>query len=122
MRARYSRTVLCEMPSSRAIARVGAPAPKCNVISRCIRRMDSLLVGISHSIDCDGALDASSMLTCETPPFLPVAPFRQRWTASSERWTASIQNAGRHQFTMLDAISSERLDGLPQNPHAMLQD
>ena len=42
--------------------------------------------------------------------------FRQRWTASSERWTASIQNAGRHQFTMLDAISSERLDGLPQDP------
>jgi hypothetical protein len=47
---------------------------------------------------------------------LPVAPFfRQRWTASSERWAASIQNTGRHQFTMLDAISSERLDSLPQN-------
>jgi len=116
MRASYSRTVLCEMPSSREIARVGAPAPKCKVISRCIRRMDSLLVGIPHSIDCDGALDASSTLTCETPP-PPGRPHPQQWTASSERWTASNQNAGRDQFRTLDAISSDYLDGLRQNPH-----
>jgi hypothetical protein len=30
--------------------------------------MDSLLVGIPHSIDCDGAVDAGSMLTRETSP------------------------------------------------------
>src|SRR5262249_1052715 len=104
------------MPSSREIARVGAPAPKCKVISRCIRRMDSLLVGIPHSIDCDAALDASSTLTCETPPPPGRRPHPQQWTASSERWTASNQNAGRDQFRTLDAISSERLDGLRQNP------
>ena len=106
IRARYSRTVLCEMPSSREIARVAAPAPKCNVISRCIRRMVSLLVGIPHSIDCDGAVDASSMLTCETPP-LPRSP-----TSQGGRLR---QNAGRHQIGMLDGIRSERWTPSAQN-------
>jgi hypothetical protein len=62
-----------EMPSSREIARVAARAPKCGVISRCIRRMDSLLVGIPHSIDCDRAVDARldadprDVTTCRSP-------------------------------------------------------
>lgn len=72
-----------------------------------IRHMDSLLVGIPHSIDCDAALDASSMLTCETPP-PPGHPIH-----SSGRLS---QNRGRHQIRTLDAISSEFLDGLCQNP------
>ena len=45
-RPRYSRTVLGAMPSSRPIARVLAPAPKCIVSNCLIRRMDSLCVGI----------------------------------------------------------------------------
>ncbi|MGA9866038.1 MAG: IS5 family transposase [Acetobacteraceae bacterium] len=45
-RPRYSRTVLGAMPSSRPIARVLAPAPKCNPSNCRIRRMDSLCVGI----------------------------------------------------------------------------
>jgi hypothetical protein len=56
------------MSSSRELARVAAPAPKCNVIGRCIRGMDSLLAGILHSIDCDGVKDAGSTLTRQTPP------------------------------------------------------
>ena len=36
--------------------------------------MVSLLVGIPLSVDCNEAVDASSMLTCETPPPLPAAP------------------------------------------------
>jgi tetratricopeptide (TPR) repeat protein len=61
--------------------------------------MDSLLVGISHSIDCDGALDASSMLTCETPPSSRSRPF--------DSGGRLRQNGGRHQFRMPDAISSQ---------------
>jgi hypothetical protein len=99
--------VLCEMPSSREIARVVAPAPKRNVISRCIRRIVSLLVGIPHSIDCDGAVDASSMLTRETPPLLPGRPLH---TGGRLR-----QNAGRHQIGMLDGIRSESRTPSPQN-------
>jgi hypothetical protein len=106
IRAKYSRTVLCEMLSSRDIARVAAPAPKCNVISRCIRRMDSLLVGIPHSIDCDGAVNASSMLTCETTP--PAG--RPIHLGGRLR-----QNGGRHQIGMLDGIRSERWAPSAQN-------
>jgi hypothetical protein len=61
--------------------------------------MDSLLVGISHSIDCDGALDASSMLTCETPPSSRSRPF--------DSGGRLRQNGGRHQFRMPDGISSQ---------------
>ena len=43
---KFSRTVLGAMPSSRPIARVLAPAPKCIVSNCLIRRMDSLCVGI----------------------------------------------------------------------------
>ena len=94
------------MPSSREIARVVAPAPKRNVISRCIRRIVSLLVGIPHSIDCDGAVDASSMLTRETPPL----PGRPLHTSGRLR-----QNAGRHQIGMLDGIRSEHWTPSAQN-------
>ena len=61
--------------------------------------MDSLLVGIPHSIDCDGALDASSMLTCETPPSSRSRPF--------DSGGRLRQNGGRHQFRMPDGISSQ---------------
>jgi hypothetical protein len=60
--------------------------------------MDSLLVGIPHSIDCDGAVNASLMLTCETPP-LAGCPIH---TGGRLR-----QNGGRHQIGMLDGIRSE---------------
>src|SRR6516165_4887626 len=86
------------MPSSRAITRVPAPAPKCNVISRCIRRMVSLLVGIPHSVRCNGAVDASAMLTCQAPP-LPGRP--------SHAGGRLRQNGGRLQIGMLDGIRSE---------------
>jgi hypothetical protein len=91
--------------------RIAAPAPKCSVISRCIRRMDSLLVGIPHSINCDEAVDAGSMLTCETPT-TGRSPNSYAWTASSERWTPSDWNAGRDQIRTPDAIRSEHLDGI----------
>ncbi len=71
--------------------------------------------------------------TLSRPASVPLSPRRegratthpQGWPTSgrnhrptsSEWWTASNQNAGRDQFRTLDAISSERLDGLHQNPH-----
>jgi phosphoglycolate phosphatase-like HAD superfamily hydrolase len=76
--------------------------------------MDSLLVGIPHSIDlrwssgCRLNADLRDATTCRSPNPLP-------WTASSERWTPSDWNAGRDQIRTLDAISSERLDGFRQN-------
>jgi hypothetical protein len=94
------------MPSSREIARVVAPAPKRSVISRCIRRMDSLLVGIPHSIDCDREVDAGSTLTRETSP--PAG----RPIHSRGRFR---QNGGRNQIGMLDGIRSERWTQSAQN-------
>jgi pimeloyl-ACP methyl ester carboxylesterase len=70
--------------------------------------MVSLLVGIPHSIDCDGAVDASSMLTCETPPLLPG---RHLHTGGRLR-----QNAGSLQIGMLDGIRSEWWAPSDQNP------
>ena len=106
---------LCEMPSSRAIARGGAPAPKCNVISLLYPPHGQPL-GRHPSLDrLRWSTGRQLYADLRNATLLPVAPNRQRWTASSERWMASIQNAGQHQFTKLAAISSERLDGLPQN-------
>jgi hypothetical protein len=68
--------------------------------------MDSLLVGILHSIDCDGAVNASSMLTCETTP--PAG--RPIHLGGRLR-----QNGGRHQIGMLDGIRSERWAPSAQN-------
>jgi transposase len=69
--------------------------------------MVSLLVGIPHSVRCNGAVDASAMLTCETPPLLPG---RHLHTGGRLR-----QNAGRLQIGMLDGIRSERWTPSAQN-------
>ena len=63
-----------------------------------IRRMVSLLVGIPHSVRCNGAVNASAMLTCQTPP-LPGRP--------SHAGGRLRQNGGRLQIGMLDGIRSE---------------
>src|SRR5712671_6440279 len=68
--------------------------------------MDSLLVGIRHSVDCNGALDASPTLTCGTTP-LPIAP-----TLPSGQLR---RNGGRHQIGMLDGIKSEHWTPSAQN-------
>jgi hypothetical protein len=72
------------------------------------------LGGHPSLIDCDGALDASSMLTCETPPLFPVVTFIPV-DGFVRTLTPSDRNAGRDQIRTLDAISSERLDGFRQN-------
>ena len=60
--------------------------------------MVSLLVGIPHSVRCNGAVDASAMLTCQTPPL----PGRPSYAGGRLR-----QNGGRLQIGMLDGIRSE---------------
>jgi hypothetical protein len=60
--------------------------------------MVSLLVVIPHSVRCNGAVDASAMLTCQTPPL----PGRPSYEGGRLR-----QNGGRLQIGMLDAIRSE---------------
>jgi hypothetical protein len=60
--------------------------------------MVSLLVGIPHSVRCNGAVDASVMLTCQTSPL----PGRPSYAGGRLR-----QNGGRLQIGMLDGIRSE---------------
>jgi hypothetical protein len=88
---------LRELTALRRAARVGAPAPKCNVISRCTR-----LVGITLPTNCDRAMDTRLTLTCETPP-PPGRPTHNTGRLlvrtvdgiKSECWTGLVQIAGR---------------------------
>ena len=119
IRARYSRTVLCEMPSSREITRVAAPAPKRNVISRWYPPMyppHPSLHRLHWSSGCRSVADPRDATSASRS-----SP-SHRWTASSERWTPSERNAGRDQIRTPDAIRSEHLDGLPQNRTGISRD
>ena len=76
--------------------------------------MDSLLVGIRHSIglrcsnDCQLDADLHGHKLHLRAPTL-------RWAASSEPWTASDRNGGRDQIRTLGAIASEYLGGFRRN-------
>src|SRR5277367_869140 len=91
------------MPTSRAIARALARAPKCNCRTCRIRRMDSLSVGIRvPSIDCDGETWNRVNTDPRDDLFFPDALL-----LAGGGWPGSDRNGGRDQIGMPGRLALE---------------